>query len=131
LSRRSRRCGVDGGAKGRAVDALADNRGDRWGTTKNQVQYTRRSGLGVNAVGNLVYVGGSGLNLVALANALVQAGAVRGMQLDIHNEMVAFLSYPSGAAHVVGGVKLLPDMPGSLDRYLVPDQRDFFVVTLR
>jgi hypothetical protein len=117
--------------KGRAVDALADNSGNRWGTTKNQVQYTWRSGLGVDAVGNLVYVGGSGLNLVTLANALVQAGAVRGMQLDIHNEMVAFLSYPSGAAHVVGGAKLLPDMPGSLDRYLVPDQRDFFVVTRR
>ena len=95
------------------------------------MQYTWRSGLGVDAVGNLVYMGGSGLNLVTLANALVQAGAVRGMQLDIHNEMVAFLSYPNGAAHVVGGVKLLPDMPGSPDRYLVPDQRDFFVVTLR
>ena len=117
--------------KGRAVDALADNSGNRWGTTKNQVQYTWRSGLGVDAVGNLIYVGGSGLNLATLADALVQAGAVRGMQLDIHNEMVAFLSYPSGAEHVAGGVKLLPGMPGSPDRYLVPDQRDFFVVTRR
>jgi hypothetical protein len=116
---------------GRAVDALADNAGDRWGTTKNQVQYTWRSGMGVDAAGNLLYVGGANLNLETLAHALVQAGAVRGMQLDIHSEMVAFLTYPVGAAHAVNGVKLLPDMPGSLDRYLVPDQRDFFAVTLR
>jgi hypothetical protein len=114
--------------KSRAVKAPADNSGNRWGRTKNQVQYTRRWGLGVDAAGNLVSVGGSGLNLVTLAGAL---RAVRGMPLDIHNDMVAFLAYPSGAAHVLGGVKLLPDMPGSLDRYLVPDERDFFVVTLR
>ena len=85
--------------KGRPVDALADN---NWGTTKNQVQYTWRSGLGVDAAGSLVYVAGANLNLVTLADALIQAGAVRGMQLDIHNEMVAFLSYPCGAAHVGG-----------------------------
>jgi hypothetical protein len=32
---------------------------------------------------------------------------------------------------VIGAMKLLPDMPGSLDRSLVPDQQDFFAVTLR
>lgn len=115
----------------RAVDGLADNGGNRWGTTKNQKQYTWRSGLGIDKAGNLLYVGGANLNLVTLASALVQAGAVRGMQLDIHNEMVAFLAYPGGAAHTLNGVRLLPDMPGSPDRYLVPDQRDFFEVTLR
>jgi hypothetical protein len=62
---------------------------------------------------------------------LAQAGAVCGMQLDIHNEMVDFLSYPAGAARALIGVKLLPDMAGDPDRYLVPDQRDFFAVTLR
>jgi len=87
--------------------------------------------LGVDAAGSLVCVAGANLNLVTLADALIQPGAVRGMQLDIHNEMVAFLSYPGGAAHVGNGVKLLPDMPGSLDRYLVPGQRDFFAVTQR
>jgi hypothetical protein len=119
---------VDGG---HPVAALSDNAGGRWGTTKNQVQYTWRSGLGVDAAGNLLYVGGANLNLATLADALAQAGAIRGMQLDIHNEMVDFLSYPVGAAHALVGVKLLPNMPGSSDRYLVPDQRDFFAVTLR
>jgi hypothetical protein len=38
--------------QGRPVAALADNTGNRWGTTKNQTQYTWRSGLGVDATGN-------------------------------------------------------------------------------
>ena len=117
--------------QGKPAAALADNTGNRWGTARNQVQYTWRSGLGVDARGNLIYVGGANMNLVTLADALVQAGAVRGMQLDIHTEMVEFLSYRGGAATVGSGVKLLPDMAGSARRYLVPDQRDFFLVALR
>ena len=117
--------------QGRPTVALADNTGNRWGTTRNQVQYTWRSGLGIDAAGNLIYVGGANMNLVTLADALVQAGVVRGMQLDIHTEMVDFLSYPAGAGAVASGVKLLPDMSGSSGRYLVPDQRDFFLVALR
>jgi hypothetical protein len=117
--------------QGRPVAALADNTNGRWGSTHNQVQYTWRSGLGVDATGNLIYVGGGSMNLTTLADALVQAGAVRGMQLDIHTEMVDFLSYPVGADHAAYGVKLLPDMSGSANRYLVPDQRDFFAVILR
>lgn len=117
--------------QGLPVAGLADNNGHRWGTSSNQTQYTWRSGVGVDASGNLLYVGGADLDLTTLADALVQAGAVRAMELDIHNEMVDFLSYPVGAALVPTGSKLLPNMPGSLDRYLVPDQRDFFAVTLR
>jgi hypothetical protein len=59
----------------RTMEWVRDNGGDVATFT-----YTWRSGLGVDAAGNLVYVGGSGLNLVTLANALVQAGAVRGLR---------------------------------------------------
>jgi hypothetical protein len=52
--------------------------------------------LGVDAVGNPLYVGGANLDLATLADALAQAGAIRGMQLDIHDEMIDFLSYPVG-----------------------------------
>lgn len=117
--------------QGHPVAALADNASGRWGSTHNQVQYTWRSGLGVDAAGNLIYVGGGGMNLTMLAAALVQAGVVRGMQLDMHTEMVDFLTYPAGADHAAYGVKLLPDMAGGANRYLLPDQRDFFAVTLR
>jgi hypothetical protein len=87
--------------------------------------------LGVDAVGNPLYVGGANLDLATLADALAQAGAIRGMQLDIHDEMIDFLSYPVGAAHGLVGVKPLPDIPANSYRYPVPDQRDFFPVTLR
>jgi hypothetical protein len=117
--------------QGVPVAALADNTSGRWGSTHNQVQYTWRSGLGVDAAGDLIYVGGGGMNVTTLAAALVQAGAVRGMQLDIHSEMVDFLTYPVGADHVAYGVKLLPNMAGGANRYLLPDQRDFFAVTTR
>ncbi len=41
-------------------------------------------GLGVTADGALVYVGGSGLSIVDLANLLARAGAVRAMEMDIN-----------------------------------------------
>jgi hypothetical protein len=109
-----------------------DGASRRWGSPESRMQYTSRSGLGVDSQGDLVYVGGANLNLAALADALVQAGVTHGMQLDMHKAMVDFLSYPNGATDRSStGVKLLPDMDGSTDRYLVPDQRDFFAVTLR
>lgn len=119
---------VDGG---RPVVGLDGNNGLRWGSTKNQLQYTWRSGIGVDAVGNLIYVAGTGMNLVTLAAALVQAGAVRGMQLDIHSQMVDFFSYRHAGSGEPTATRLLPTMPGGLDRYLVADQRDFVAVTLR
>jgi hypothetical protein len=102
------------------------------GTTKNRGPIRLAVGVGGRRSGaNLLYVGGANLDLATLADALAQVGAIRGMQLDTHNEMVDFLSYPAGAAHAFVGVTVFPDMAGSSDRYLVPDQRDFFVVTLR
>lgn len=119
---------VDGA---RPVAGLTLNAGQRWGSAKNQFQYTWRSGLGVDATGTLIYVGGAGMNLAALADALARAGAVRGMELDIHGDMVDFFTYPHGGATTSAGVKLLPAMPNGPSRYLVPDQRDFFAATLR
>jgi hypothetical protein len=51
---------------------------------------------------------------------MVQAGIVRGMELDIHTGMVTFNTYR-------------PDLPGvaPANRYLMADQRDFFAVTVR
>lgn len=69
------------------------------------------------------------MNLNTLAAALVDAGAVRGMELDIHNGMTFFASWlphPDGTATPT---KLLPTMTRSANRYLVPDQRDFFYLT--
>ncbi|MBB2499954.1 MULTISPECIES: phosphodiester glycosidase family protein [Amycolatopsis] len=115
---------------GSAVPGLRANAVGRWGSASNQFQYTWRSGLGTDRAGNLLYVAGDKLTLRTLAGAMVQAGIVRGMELDIHPGMVAFNAYrpdrPGSSPR-----KLLPAMPGSADRYLTADQRDFFAIVLR
>jgi hypothetical protein len=118
---------VDGG---QPVPGLDQNAGGNWGTMRNQLQYTWRSGVGVDAAGNLIYVGGGNMTLKSLAAALTEAGATRAMQLDIHSKMVDMYSYRHTGSSTTS-TKLLPDMPNAANRYLVPDQRDFFAVTLR
>ncbi|WP_433038360.1 hypothetical protein [Actinomycetospora sp. CA-053990] len=118
---------VDGGAPVPGLDA---NRTSAWGTSRNQLQYTWRSGLGLDAGGNLVYVAADQISLSGLAQAMTAAGIVRGMQLDIHSQTVGFLKYRPGQAASSGrGSRLLPGMHAGPVRYLEPDQRDFLAVT--
>ena len=115
---------------GQPVAGLADNADGSWGSPKNQFQYTWRSGLGTDRSGNLLYVAGDKLTLAGLASAMAEAGAHRGMELDIHPKTVSFNVYrPGGGAS--GPTKLLPGMVSPATRYLVPDHRDFLAVTLR
>jgi hypothetical protein len=120
---------VDGGAP---VPGLG-TAGGTWGNAKNQLQYTWRSGVGTDAGRNLVYVSGDQLNLGGLARAMAAAGIQRGMELDIHSGTNSFSTFSPAPATSLGavGTKLLPGMSRPADRYLVPDQRDFFAVTLR
>lgn len=118
---------VDGGAP---VPGLGANTDNRWGSAKNQLQYTWRSGVGVDAGGNLVYVAGDWLTLAALGDALTAAGAVRGMELDIHTGMTFFASWHPTDGATPAPSTLLPTMSGSADRYLSPDQRDFLYLTV-
>lgn len=106
---------------------------DAWGGPRLQYQYTWRSGLGVDRSGNIVYVIGNQLNLVTLATALADAGAVRGMQLDMHSGMSTFITFAPDptASHRLIPSKLLPWTPGPYTRYLTADRRDFFYATLR
>jgi hypothetical protein len=117
--------------QGRAVGGLTKNRNGLWGTTRQQLQYTWRSGVGVDARGDLIYVGGRDLTLATLAQAFVESGAVRAMQLDIHDDMVTFNYFTPDPSQGLRPAKLLPSMQRSLHRYLIPDQRDFFAVYLR
>ena len=115
---------------GQPVDGLAYNAGGRWGTVKNALP-TWRSGLGADAAGNLIYVGGNQLTLEALGTALQRAGAVTGMELDIHTHMVTYTLFTHSADGSTVGHKLSPDMTESAKRYLRPDQRDFVAVFAR
>jgi len=113
---------------GKVVSGLDTNRDARWGSARSQFQYTWRSGLGTDRAGNLIYVAGNQLTLATLANAMQEAGIVRGMQLDIHTDMVSFNYTPRPGATPK---RLLPTMASPSDRYLSTDLRAFFAVALR
>jgi hypothetical protein len=64
-----------------------------------------------------------------LATALVQAGAVRAMELDINPDWVNFNSYDVGPDNVAHGTGLYGAT--GTDRYLSPDGRDFIAMFVR
>ena len=117
----------------RPVPGLESDRGLRWGTKKSQFQYTWRSAVGVDAQGRLVYAAGSQMTLAQLATAMVDAGAVRAMELDIHDGVVTFNWYRQAPKSSLGvtGSKLTPSMQRSANRYLAPDERDFIAIQAR
>lgn len=110
------------------AEGVTTNADGRWGTVRNTLP-TWRSGLGVTAAGALVYAAGNNLTLGVLAEALVHAGAVTAMELDIHRGMVTFNLFTHQPT--LKGHKLLPDMTRPADRYLAADWRDFVMVTSR
>jgi hypothetical protein len=113
---------------GLLVDGGANQSGaGSWGATLGRVRYTWRSGLGVDAAGNLLYCGGPGLDAQSLAQVLIQAGALRAMELDINPQWVAF-SYYSGPS---SGTDLAPGMFYGPSRWLSGSSRDFIAVFTR
>ena len=120
---------VDNGAP---VPNLLTDPNRRWGFTgpanKSAVW---RSGAGITADGALVWVGGPGLTVETLAETLVRAGAIRGMQLDINQDWVQLNTYSNGAAGQVTGTKILSAMRHTGNRWLTEDSRDFTAVYAR
>jgi hypothetical protein len=113
---------VDGGAP----VALAGSPGS-WGGSVAGVA-TARSGVGVDANGALV-VAQARVSPQGLADALVAAGAVRGMQLDINPDWTSFVLYGQNPDGSVSGSRVMgTGGPGGL--YLSPYARDFFAVLL-
>jgi hypothetical protein len=120
---------VDGGV---LAPELATDANRTWGFTgPANHDAVWRSGAGITADGRLIWVGGNGLTIVALAETLVRAGVIRGMQLDINNDWVQFNTYAADSAGVVHGKRLLANMQHSDDRYLSVDTRDFIAVFTR
>jgi hypothetical protein len=103
--------------------------GPEWGETVNNATRVWRSGLGVDAHGNLLYAAANYQTVESLAKVLRQAGAVRALELDINEDWTSFISYRGPGGHSPSN--LLPEMFRSPERYLVPDERDFFAVYLR
>jgi Phosphodiester glycosidase len=103
--------------------------GPEWGETVNNATRVWRSGLGIDAHGNLIYAAANYQTVESLAKVLQRAGAVRAIELDINEDWTSFISYRHPGA--IEPSNLLPEMFRSPERYLVPDERDFFAVYLK
>ncbi|HEV2311118.1 MAG TPA: phosphodiester glycosidase family protein [Acidimicrobiia bacterium] len=115
---------------GQLEPGLASDSNNKWGATLGNSLFVWRSGVGTDANGALVYVGGPGLSIESLAILLQRAGAVRAMELDINTDWVAAFTYAQNGLDPtnVSGVKLLPSMVRPEDHYLTPGERDFFAL---
>lgn len=97
-----------------------------WGATLGGAAQVWRSGIGVDAHGNLMYIAGPEMSIGMLGSALVHMGAVRAMELDINTFWPTFNYFTAPGAE--GGTMLVPNPDQSTSRYLNQDSRDFFVV---
>ncbi len=112
---------------GRLSPNLSD--GPEWGATLGNAIRVWRSGVGVDRYGNLVYAAANIQTVGSLAQILRRAGAVRAMELDINTYWPSFITYRHPGA--IGAANLLSSMDRSPQRYLTPDDRDFFGVYVR
>jgi hypothetical protein len=115
---------VDGG---RPAATVGQDDSRVWGNTLHHRHATYRSGVGITSRGLLVVIVADRVTTAQLATLLVQAGAVRAMEMDINPQFVCLLTY----THVGGRVtphRVLPRQQGSLFRYLGPSRRDFFSI---
>jgi hypothetical protein len=119
---------VDGG---QLVAGLSDANSSQWGATLGNRIYTWRSGVGIDAHHNLIYVAGPGLNVATLAAVLQHAGCVRAMELDINPEWVSLMTYTGSPPATITPTKLLSNMQRPSDRYLHSNTRDFIELDAR
>jgi len=98
-----------------------------WGGTVENRGSVPRSGLGITAGGQLVWAAGEHLLPAELGAALVSAGAVRAIELDINRDWVAGYLY----VHRRGGPSPVPVVPGQhgiAGMLLEPYSRDFLTI---
>jgi hypothetical protein len=94
-----------------------------------------RSGVGVTANGALVYVVGPALDPLQLAQLLVQAGVVRGMELDINPSWPVFATYappagtPAGPSNGTSMQPVADQGPGTF--FEASWARDFITMSAR
>lgn len=101
-----------------------------WGETIKGLTSVARSGLGVTANGQLVWAAGESLLPSDLGRALVSAGAVRAIELDINPDWVAGYLYehhPSGPLPV----PVVAGQIGIAGQLLQPYSRDFMTIVAR
>jgi hypothetical protein len=113
--------------RGKLSPAL--NNSTLWGFTLGNAVRVWRTGVGIDARGNLIYAAADGQTVETLARILQRAGAVRAMQFDINPEWPTLITYTH--QHGLDPRKIVPNYQQAATRYLVPDDRDFFAVYRR
>jgi hypothetical protein len=103
--------------------------GAEWGATLGNAVRVWRSAVGVDRHGNLIYAAAPIQTVGSLAAVMIHAGAVRAMELDINTYWTSFISYRNSGAGDPSN--LLDTMDRSPERYLTPDDRDFFAVYVK
>jgi Phosphodiester glycosidase len=103
--------------------------GPEWGATLGNAVLVWRSAIGIDKHGNLLYAAANDQTVRSLADILIRAGAVRAMELDINSEWTSFITYKGPGARAPSN--LLDAMQPSSERYLSPDDRDFFAVYVK
>ena len=102
-----------------------------WGTTVGASTNVWRSGIGITSSGDLVYAAGDALSARTLATLLLNAGAIRAMQLDINKSWVSYMWFTRHP----GSTLLIPhkilNFQRPANRYFSPTSRDFFAAYAR
>jgi hypothetical protein len=106
-----------------------DPNSQEWGFTLGGVTRVWRTGVGIDRRGNLIFVAAEGQTVISIAKILQHVGAVRAMEFDINPDWHTLITYTHHNGLIPRMVEPQPNQ--SADRYLVPDDRDFFAVYKR
>jgi hypothetical protein len=105
------------------------NDSKEWGETIGNSVRVWRTGVGIDRRGNLMFAVANYQTVESLARLLKHAGAWRAMQFDINSFWHTLITYNhKGGFHAT----LVEPQPNhTAQRYLTPDDRDFFAVYRR
>lgn len=101
----------------------------KWGDTLGNAVRVWRTGVGIDRNGNLIFVAADAQTVISLAKIFQRVGAVRAMEFDINPYWHTLITYTHH--HGLVPTMVEPQPNHSANRYLVPDDRDFFAVYRR
>jgi len=116
---------------GRIRSGLDSNILGNWGPTIGGGPDVWRSGVGITAAGDFLLVMGDRLTPQTLADLLLDAGSVRGMEMDINPAWMSFMWYTHRTPGAEPRPHKLVDFQRPADRYFTDTSRDFFALYLR
>lgn len=128
-------------AGGHPTARAANGAWQAWGATCGArscsgagIEHQWRSAVGITADGALLYAAGPALDPLQLAELLVRAGVLRGMQLDINPDWPVFATYDppqGGLAAPSNGTKMLASVQGPSTFFEPWWARDFITMSAR